>query len=530
MRVPAMLRRAAARSADGVRRAVARRALPRDPFFVAMHLEAPLSELPVPTRSRETPSSLLEALLILDAAARDPGVAGLLLRLENTPAGWSGILSLRRALRVLRERGKTVVVHAASLDTASLLLASAASRVFMPETGTLHLLGLRSEGVYLRELLTRIGVRADVVHVGSHKTAGEMFTRDGMSPEQREQQEALLEDLFTAVVDGLAEGRQLAPADVRARVDRGPFTAHAAIEAGLVDGCLYADELDRALAELAPVPAAGPRAVARVDARTYAALRPRAPQGPRLHGAADLAYLVAEGPIHRGSGPRGIGAASLAALLDGLRETPSVRGVALRIESPGGDALASDLLWRSVERLTREKPVVASLGDVAASGGYYLACAADAIFAEATTLTGSIGVVGGKLDVSELYRRLGIGRDAVERGARAGMLSETRPFSADERSALRSGMSALYASFVDRVARGRELATDAVLRAAEGRVWSGARAQQLGLVDSLGGPLEALRDLRQRSGLAIGEPAWLRVLPRTTPWAGLRGLLRWLRE
>jgi protease-4 len=186
-------------------------------------------------------------------------------------------------------------------------------------------------------------------------------------------------------------------------------------------------------------------------------------------------------------------------------------------------------LWHSLERVTREKPVVATLGDVAASGGYYLAAAADAIFAEATTLTGSIGVVGGKLDVSELYRRLGIGRDAVERGARAGMLSETRPFSADERSALRSGMTALYASFVDRVARGRRMTTDAVLRVAEGRVWSGARAQQHGLVDALGGPLEALRELRRRAGIAPGEPASLRVLPRMTPWSGLRGLLRWLR-
>jgi protease-4 len=266
-----------------------------------------------------------------------------------------------------------------------------------------------------------------------------------------------------------------------------------------------------------------------VDARTWAALRPRPLRNPLLREDAGLAYVVAEGAIHRGSGPRGASATQLSAVLEALREAPEVRGVALRIESPGGDALASDLIWRSVERFAREKPVVASLGDVAASGGYYVAAAADAIYAEATTLTGSIGVVGGKLDVSELYRRMGIGRDAVERGARAGMLSETRAFSPDERSALRAGMSSLYASFVDRVARGRNLATEAVLRVAEGRVWSGVSAQQHGLVDALGGPLEALRDLRRRAGIVAGESAWLRVYPRTSPLAGLRGLLRWLR-
>jgi protease-4 len=528
MRPGRAARRLAARSAEGLRAALARHALPRSPFFVRMRLDGSLPELTSRARDRATPGSLLEALLALDAAGRDPRVAGLLLEIGVSPSGWSGVQSLRRALQALRARGKVVAVHAESLDASGLLLASAADRIWLPETGQLHLVGLRAENLYLHELLSRLGVRADVVRIGSHKTAAEVLTRSDMSPEQREQQEALLDDLFESLVEGVAAGRGLAPDAVRALVDRGPFVARAAQEAGLVDACLYPDQLDAALAELAPARSDGPRVAPRVDARVYAALRPRCTF--HLGSGADpgLAYVVAEGAISRG-GLRGVSADALRACLDGLREAPEVRGVALRIESPGGDALASDLLWRSVERLTREKPVVATLGDVAASGGYYLACAADAIYAESGSLTGSIGVVGGKLDLSHLYRQLGIAREGVERGARAGMLSEARPLRADERSALRTGMAALYEAFVERVARGRHLAHDAVARAAEGRVWSGRRALEQGLVDALGGPLEALRELGRRAGLAAGESTALRVLPRAPSFAGLRSLLHWLR-
>jgi protease-4 len=213
-------------------------------------------------------------------------------------------------------------------------------------------------------------------------------------------------------------------------------------------------------------------------------------------------------------------------LLDALGRDGGVRGVVLRIDSPGGDGLASDLLWRAVSQLAREKPVVASMGDVAASGGYYLASAADAVFAEAGTLTGSIGVVGGKPNLEGLYRRIGVARDAVERGARAGLLSEARGFTPDERAALREDMASLYGTFVARVAEGRGLSTQAVERVAQGRIWSGARAQALGLVDAIGGPLEALRETRRRAGLRDGERALIELHPRTSALAGLR----WLRQ
>jgi protease-4 len=197
----------------------------------------------------------------------------------------------------------------------------------------------------------------------------------------------------------------------------------------------------------------------------------------------------------------------------------------IRVDSPGGDALASDLLWRSVRRLAAAKPVVASLGAVAASGGYYVASAADAVYAESATLTGSIGVVGGKLDLEGMYEKLGVAREGVERGARAGLLSASRALTPAERSALRADLRAVYELFLERVAEGRRMTRDAVHAVARGRVWSGRRALAEGLVDGLGGPLEALAEARRRAQLGDGEPARVIVLPRLSAVAGLGGWL-----
>jgi protease-4 len=503
---------------------VGRAALPADRIWVQMRLDGEQGELPMPARGRDTPGSLLEALLILDACRRDPGVEGVVLTLDPPLSGWSAALSLRRALDALRGSGVRVVAYAEQLDEASLLVASGAGRVWMPETGRVHLVGVRAEGVYLGELLSRWDVVPEVVRIGSHKSAGEMFTREGMSEEQREQLSALLDDLYAALVEGVAAGRDLAPEAVRALIDRGPYTAQAARGEGLIDDCVYPDEIDgrlRTLAERAPAEPPPQR----VEARVYRAFRAE----PLSGSTPGLAWVVAQGGIHRGGGLRGVASDALSQLLDGLRGDPEVCGVALRVDSPGGDALASDLLWRSVERLRREKPVVASMGEVAASGGYYLASAADAIFAEPASITGSIGVIGGKLNLEGLYRRLGIGRDGVERGERAGLLSETRPFTPAERRAVRGEMEALYEAFVARVAEGRGLSPDAVARVAQGRVWSGAQAARVGLVDRLGGPLEALAELGRLAGLRVGERPLLQLHPRTPRLAGLLGLTRWLR-
>jgi protease-4 len=512
-----------------VRLGVGAVALRRRPFVLRVRLASPLPELgPALFLGGAEPAlSLLETLLVLRRAARDPDVAAVLLKSEGPPGGLARAQSLQRAIAAVAAE-KPAVVWAESLTAEELLAASAATRILLAEAGSVHWMGLRYEGVFLHDLLEKIGVAPEVVRIGAFKTAGEALTRSTLSPEQRLQLEALLDDQLAALIDGVAAGRGLPAAALRELLDAGPFTAPAAREARLIDDCRYPDELPALLRELAP--ALGSREpLPVVDARGYLALRAAdAGWAPLAHERPALAYVVARGTIVHGRGRRGVASDAYRRLLDEIARHPGVAAVVLRVDSPGGEVVASDLLWRAVRQLGREKPVVASLGDTAASGGYYLASAAHAVFAEAGTLTGSIGVVGGKLDLSGLYERLGIGRDGVERGARAGLYSEARGFSPDERKAVREGMESAYERFVARVAEGRALEPERVRAAGGGRVWSGAAARAPGLVDALGGPLEAIADALSRAGLDPARPLPLAVAPRPPRFGLLRDWIRFV--
>jgi protease-4 len=473
---------------------------------------------------------LLDWLRAVAAAGADPRFDGVLVRITGHLGSHGQALSIARVLEEVRRAGCRVVVWAESLHADQYVLASAADHVWLPESGSVHWVGLHVERFFLRGLLDRLGARADVVHVGRFKSAGETFTRSGMSDTEREQLEAWQGDLFDALVETVARGRGLGRDRVEELLDAGPHPARDAVEAGLVDAIAYPDEiqdrLDALALEIEPR-GRGARRARLVDAVAYhvgwsgdAGFEPLFGDAPRL------VHLVAGGNVSRGASAFGVTPSGAGALLGALREAPSVRGVLLRIESPGGDALASDLLHREVERLVREKPVVVSMGDVVASGGYYLAAGADALYAEAGAVTGSIGVVGGKIDLSGLYEKLGVAKDAVTRGKRAGLLSEARGFSADERAAVRREMDAIYGTFVDRVARGRSLERPRVEELAQGRIWSGRRALELGLIDALGGPLEALRDLSARAGLRPAERFPVVTLPRPSLWSDwIAGLL-----
>jgi protease-4 len=519
--------------ANGVRAArvagrTLERAASRNALWLVVPLGWPLGERsrPVFGPNRDAALSLLDLLRVLDRAARDPRIAGVLLRFQGTgPHQFSQAAALRRAVDALRAAGVPVVAWAESLSAEQLWIASGAQRVLIPESGSVQLVGLRSEGFYLKDLLDKLDVVPEVVHVGRYKSAGEAFSRRGMSAEQREQVEAWQGDLFAELVDAVARGRGLDAQRVRDLVDRGPHPALAALEAGLVDGFLYRDQLEEELRPLSR--GAGPdRDVAWLDLHAYLGLVVLDPGWrPWLRELPRVAYVVASGAVRRGPGRRDIGTTSLAELLERIREDARVRSVVLRLHSPGGDAVASDLLYRAVELTRREKPVVVSMGEVAGSGGYYLAAAADAILAEVGSLTGSIGVVGGKLNLEGLYRRLGIGRDSVETGARAGLHSESRGFTPDERAAVRSEMEAVYRLFLERVAAGRKLDLQAVEKLAQGRIYSGRRAVEVGLVDALGGPLEALSLAAERGGVAPGERYQVEVYPRRPRLPDLRSLL-----
>jgi protease-4 len=528
-------RRAGGNLARVARRVINRTALPhRDGFWLVVRLVGSLEEIPSPSFlfGRAASASLLEVLQTLEAAAEDPQIDGVLLYVSGPLQGMSRVLSLRRAVLRLREAGVPVVAYAEVLEAEGLLLASAATEFWLPESGNVFLVGLRLETLFLRGVLDRLDVKPEVVRIGRYKSAGERFTRDTLSPEDREQLEALADDLYGELVEGIATGRGLAPDVVRDLIDRGPYHARAAVEAGLADRCLYPDEIDRALESLTLVPPAerpGPRRVRLVEAAFYHAVRVGdIGWRPLFTGLPRIAYVVARGVIGRGRGHRGIASDGYREIFEEIRRDARVRGVVLRIDSGGGDAVASDLLWRSISLVTEEKPVVVSMGDLVASGGYYMASAADEVLAEEGTVTGSIGVVGGKINLEGLYRRIGVAKESIERGARAGLLSENRGFTPEEKIAVRGEMTALYETFVDRVAKGRRLSVDETRKVAEGRVWSGSRARQVGLVDAMGGPLEALLAVRRRAGLLRDEPVLLERHPRLPRIPGLRDLLRWI--
>ncbi|MEE2673443.1 MAG: signal peptide peptidase SppA [Myxococcota bacterium] len=476
--------------------------------------------------SREAGPCFLDLLRSLERVAGDARIAGVLLHFQGSgPHRFNQAAALRRRVDRLREAGVPVVAWAESLTAAQLWIASGADVVWLPESGVVQLVGLRTEQFFLKDLLDKLEVEPEVVHVGRYKSAGEIATRRSMSPEQREQTEAWLTDLYRELVEAIGTGRGLEPGEVRERIDRGPYAAAAAREAGLIDAFLYADELEEALRPLSRGSNSS-RDVAFLDlARYFASVVQDPGWRPLLRDLPKLAYVVATGNVLRGTSRRGIGSVPMGRLLARVREDDRISGVVLRVDSPGGDAVASDLLYRAVELTALEKPVVVSMGEVAASGGYYLAAAANAIWIEPGSLTGSIGVVGGKVNLEGLYRRLGVGRDAVEMGARAGLFSEARGFTPDERRAVGDEMKALYDVFLKRVAAGRELDPEAVERVARGRIWSGRTALDVGLVDGLGGPLEAIDDARRRAGIGDGERYQLEVHPRRSLLPDLRAML-----
>lgn len=524
-------RRFAANVARVAQRIAARNALgkphERDTVWLLVRIRGDIPEQRPQRFAFGAPRSLafVDLLQALDAARADTRICGAVLRFEGGLASATQAAALRRAIFNLREAGKKVWAWSEGYDALQLQVASAADRIEVAPSGTVHLVGMRTQQMFGREFLDKLGVRAEIVRIGSHKSAAEPFSRKSMSEPQREQLEAWQGAAFDELVVAIAEGRNLDRDAVRDAIDEGPFGAEAAVERGLIDALGYPDELEERLKQ--ETPGHESEEAPLVDVLSYWTLhasdvgwRPLRSDVPRL------AYVIARGRIGRGRGTRGISSQRYAELFARLRRDDAIRGVVVRIESGGGDAVASDLLHRGIEQLAADKPVVVSMGSVAASGGYYMAAAAHYIFAERATLTGSIGVIGGKLDLSGLYERLGIGVDAVESGARAGVHSETRGFTPGERGALQREMQAMYATFKERVARGRNLDEVAVERAAQGRIWSGEAARELHLVDAIGGPLEALAEVCERVGLVRHEAFVLDIVPERSGLPILSSVLR----
>lgn len=464
----------------------------------------------------------------IDKAAADNRVKAVVLVVESPEVGRARIDELRAAIARVRKAGKPVAAHLVGGSPAQFMLAAACDTVTMAPAASLEVAGVRAEMMFFKSLLDRLGVVAEILHVGEFKGAGEPLTRDSMSPQLRAQYESFVGDLYEQLVERIAADRRLPVARARELVDTGLFTAAAAREAGLVDAVGYEDEVVAAVAAKAGLEkpkVARDYAERKVDqdfsgigglVKLVELLSGQKQDKPAGVGRR-IAVVHLTGEIREGKGRDDLlagGAAGSGDIVKAIREAvkdDTVAALVLRIDSPGGSALASDLIWREVERC--DKPVVASLSDVAASGGYYVAVAADRIVAAPGTLTGSIGVVGGKMAVGGALEKVGVHTDVVSKGRHAGILSMTEPFEPTERETFMATMQDVYRLFTAKVAAGRKLDAAAVEKLAAGRVFTGRQAQAAGLVDRLGTLDDAIDEARKLAGIGRDEEVDRLLLP-----------------
>jgi protease-4 len=470
------------------------------------------------------PLTVSDVVLGLDAAASDPRVAGLVVRLDDTSHGLAVAQELREAVGRVRAAGKFTLAYADSFGELSsgnegYYLATAFDEIHLQPVGLVGLTGLRAELPLARDLLSSLGVQLEVVRRAEYKTALESFTESEITTPNREMLEAMLDVLEAQLVQGIAEGRRLDPAEVRRLVDSGPFTGEEALGARLVDRVAHEDEsFTRARSQ------AGGNAATVALADYAATLDHAGTTAPRV------ALIQAVGAIRRGEGGIGTGVAAdeMAAALAEAAGDPAVRAVLLRIDSPGGSAVASETIARGVRRVREAgKPVVVSMGNAAASGGYWIAMDATRIVAQPATFTGSIGVVAGKPTLAGVWDKLGVNWAEIDRGANASIWSLNLPYSPQARARVEAIVDSLYRDFTVGVANGRRMKLDRVQAIAKGRVWAGETALELGLVDELGGLDTALQAVRRELKLPEGEALGIELLPR--PENPLQAALRWLR-
>ncbi|GAA4207940.1 S49 family peptidase [Microbispora amethystogenes] len=465
---------------------------------------------------------LAEVLSGLRRARKDPRVTALIVKIGGNPLGLGMVQELREAVVKLRAAGKPTVAFAETFGefgagTVPYYLASAFERVYLQPSGDVGLTGVALEQRFLRDALARAGVEYQLGQRHEYKTAANMFTQNHMTDAHRESAARIAESVTEQITAGIAEARRLTPERVRELIDQGPFIGAEAVEAGLVDGLKYRDEVYAETVE-------DGAHLLYVSRYAKSALSGKLP-----HPGADTVALVhGTGMIRLGRSGRSplggggaMGSDTVCAALRAARRDDKVKAIVFRVDSPGGSYVASDAIWREVV-LAREagKPVIVSMGDLAASGGYFVSMAADVIVAQPGTLTGSIGVFGGKPVVGELLGKLGVATESVAEGANAGMFSPTTAFSETQWERVNAWLDRIYDDFVGKVADGRGLSRERAHELAKGRVWTGADARAAGLADELGGLEDALAMARRRAGLPTAAP--VRTYPRMHPLERLR--------
>lgn len=454
------------------------------------------------------PLSLYDIWMNFNKAKVDRRIDSIVLRLNYMECDWGKINELRNCILDFKQSGKKVYAYideTVEFDK-EYFLATACNRIILHPMGTLIINGIGGYIPFFKEALDNLGVKAEVEHIGKYKTAYNMFTESDLIPAHREMLESIYGDIFQLYVKTIAEERNKTENEVRMLIDRGYFQGEQALEAGLVDDLYYLDELQEILS------ADGTR-LSKISHEVYTRIKP---SSVGLSGGKKIAIIYGMGPILTGEGVyQAMGSTTVARWFQYARKDRSIAAVIFRVDSPGGSAVASDIIWREVILTKKEKPVVISMSDMAGSGGYWVSMSADKIVAHPQTLTGSIGVIFGKFSFSGLLDKIGITGETITFGKRADIFSPHRELTSEESAFLNQQIQWTYDRFVKKVAEGRTLTEKKVNEIGQGRVWTGSQAKELGLVDEIGGMNLAVKLAKELAGIPSEEPTKFEVWPKT---------------
>jgi protease-4 len=455
--------------------------------------------------------TVIDLITDIQRAKDDPSIGGMLLRIDNFDMGFAKTQEIRGAILDFRSAGKTVVAYMEYGANKEYYMATVADRIVLMPTGYLLVTGLAAQVTFVKGTLDKLGVVADLEHRGDYKSASDLVTRNSMSAAHREEVNSLLDDLYDQMTTGIAQGRGWTPEKVKSVIDQGPFTSAEALRAGLVDTLLFYDETEKLLsgehcrATHPLVGGWGKIQGSKVELEAYHNQRDH-----RYSWAIPpkIAVVFATGAIFSGESGNDfimgdvMGSETIARAIRTAREDSRVKAIVFRVDSPGGEGIASDVIWREISLAKAKKPFIVSMSDVAGSGGYWISCAADTIVSMPGTYTGSIGVITGKLSLEGLYQKIGFDIETVKRGKHAGFYSTVRGFTDEEREVIRRQIDEFYSDFVQKVADERGMSYQEVHAVAQGRVWTGSQARERGLVDLLGGLDVALAIAKEKAGLA----------------------------
>lgn len=470
--------------------------------------KAPL-DMGIPFLQETPPATVIDIWQSLQRAAVDPKIKAVVLMPRNMAVGWAKLQELRSNLVEFKKSGKPLLVLLRAPRTPEYYLATAADKIYLIPEDMLDMKGVRVEMTYFKGALDKIGAKMEAEHAGKYKDALDTYTRTGMTPETREVLNSVLDGLYGHLLETISSARKMSVAEAKAAVDQGPFLSEQAVKLKLADAVLYEDQFFDEVKK-----AIGGAEVKRVSLRDYL-------RAGGSEGKSRVAIIVTDGTIIRGSsGGNAFGeedsitVANSVKMLREVADSESIKGVVLRVDSPGGDAVASDEILREVKLLSKKKPMVISMSDVAASGGYYISMTGDPVLAYSNTITGSIGVIYGKVNLKGLYDKLGLTKELLQRGENAAIDSEYYELTPGGRKKLREGVDEVYKSFVGIVAESRKKSFEEIHELAQGRVWLGSQAKERALVDELGGLDKAIEMVKERAKIAKDEKVRVVVYPR----------------